>query len=988
MSHLADVTFAPFGVLGPTTLSFAPGLTVVFGRNEAGKSTLLAGLDAVVSGLPRTSVHGVRPTDLGVRFTIATYAVGSVEYRRTPSEVLRADDLTRIDDPWLPAVRGWGPWLATHGLDHAAMREGGRQLFTGTGDLADVIFLSHEGFSARRLRNRLARRAEALFRPRRSAHSLIADAVTALEAARERESRATVDPARIRVLANQVQEALRDEAVARERRDEVSTTVHRLERDISALDYVAAVVRLQGAAADLAAAGLMPIADARRTVDLIADLATVQQEREHLPRDLDAIARQIAASPAADPILDDAEPIDEANRGLAQAQAHRAAAETSRTAEHEARADVVALLERLQAPVPEPESLHASAAALLVGDDVAAGLQARADEAGQARLVWQQAREARREAEAELAQRREELGEAAEVDPAEVTAARDSRDAAWHDVAAALGRVLDDAARNALATRLEQAQQRADEAADRFASDLSAWSRLDARADELARRAQRTAREESTRRDDLEAAERRWSDVAAAAGLPAGLTDEGWSTRASLLEQLAEGLRSWTAAQEQVAAQAAQWSAFAESVATVARRHDVVADVPGQVAQLHDQLQRAREARQELARLRGEHERIAARIAEAADEEGVIAHQLDALVESTHPSSLDGLAELAERTIEHDERTTELVNARIPLRAVFETDAQVDAAIERLAAAVPSDLADEVDERRAERNERIAEYEEARDVRVAADHALREAEEADDAAAAAQEARSARDHLAELVEEYARTVIALRLLDDRLEAQVLAHGSSTLDRAGELLESLTEGRYVALSSREAGDGRRTLRIHRRDREPVTVDALSEGTADQVFLALRLAGLEHRLAQQHAQGVTALPVVLDDVLLAFDDDRTGIALHALAAWAGDRQVILTTHHAHVRAAAVEQGIEVVDLPEPAVIQELGAPAEIRSSARFDAGVTPPAGRATRAEKISRIRQWAPSAGFEISARGRIPIEVEQAFDAAHPDLALP
>jgi uncharacterized protein YhaN len=96
---------------------------------------------------------------------------------------------------------------------------------------------------------------------------------------------------------------------------------------------------------------------------------------------------------------------------------------------------------------------------------------------------------------------------------------------------------------------------------------------------------------------------------------------------------------------------------------------------------------------------------------------------------------------------------------------------------------------------------------------------------------------------------------------------------------------------------------------------VELAALSDGAADQLYLALRLAYLRHYLGANPAQ-----PVILDDVLVNFDDDRATAALAELARLAGRTQVILFTHHAHLAELAR------ATLPADALfIQQLGAAA---------------------------------------------------------------
>ncbi len=78
---------------------------------------------------------------------------------------------------------------------------------------------------------------------------------------------------------------------------------------------------------------------------------------------------------------------------------------------------------------------------------------------------------------------------------------------------------------------------------------------------------------------------------------------------------------------------------------------------------------------------------------------------------------------------------------------------------------------------------------------------------------------------------------------------------------------------------------------------VRVAKMSDGTADQLYLALRLANLEHWLSNHEP-----IPFVVDDILLNFDDERTAAALRCLAELAHKMQVVLFTHHRHVVALA--------------------------------------------------------------------------------------
>ena len=66
--------------------------------------------------------------------------------------------------------------------------------------------------------------------------------------------------------------------------------------------------------------------------------------------------------------------------------------------------------------------------------------------------------------------------------------------------------------------------------------------------------------------------------------------------------------------------------------------------------------------------------------------------------------------------------------------------------------------------------------------------------------------------------------------------------------------------------------------------------MSDGTKDQLYLALRLASLDHYLSRNKP-----FPFIVDDILIKFDDERAVAALKALADLSERTQVIFFTHH---------------------------------------------------------------------------------------------
>ena len=75
-------------------------------------------------------------------------------------------------------------------------------------------------------------------------------------------------------------------------------------------------------------------------------------------------------------------------------------------------------------------------------------------------------------------------------------------------------------------------------------------------------------------------------------------------------------------------------------------------------------------------------------------------------------------------------------------------------------------------------------------------------------------------------------------------------------------------------------------------------SLSEGTADQIYLALRLA-----MSSLILSGDEPAPIILDDALVNFDNTRMAHAVRLLRKMSESRQIILfTCHDREIEAAA--------------------------------------------------------------------------------------
>jgi len=160
--------------------------------------------------------------------------------------------------------------------------------------------------------------------------------------------------------------------------------------------------------------------------------------------------------------------------------------------------------------------------------------------------------------------------------------------------------------------------------------------------------------------------------------------------------------------------------------------------------------------------------------------------------------------------------------------------------------------------------------------------------------------------LREQFTEYATLHLArqtLRLTVDRFRER---NHDSLLSRAERHFRVLTSDAFAGLEIDDNGSGESILLALRSEpRERVVVGGLSDGTRDQLFLALRLAGIE-----QHIQSLGPMPVVIDDVLVNFDDRRAAATLECLADLSKRTQVMVFTHHAHVVELARNVALDAI------------------------------------------------------------------------------
>lgn len=137
--------------------------------------------------------------------------------------------------------------------------------------------------------------------------------------------------------------------------------------------------------------------------------------------------------------------------------------------------------------------------------------------------------------------------------------------------------------------------------------------------------------------------------------------------------------------------------------------------------------------------------------------------------------------------------------------------------------------------------------------------------------------------LVRLQDEYEAIALAMTVLDETNTTLQNRFSPALGARAAEIFARLTGGRYQKVLLR------RDFSLETdSDGAQRSVQLLSQGAADQLYLAVRLAICDMALPEEKH-----VPLVLDDALTSFDDDRLHAALDYLVEESQKRQILLFT-----------------------------------------------------------------------------------------------
>jgi len=485
---------------------------------------------------------------------------------------------------------------------------------------------------------------------------------------------------------------------------------------------------------------------------------------------------------------------------------------------------------------------------------------------------------------------------------------------------AALAEALVEAGREAVGARLAPALDLGAEVLEALQVRERRRQALGERVDEHRREVAQLERQVTRREQELDEWRERWGETVAAVGLAHDATVEEAADVLGHVEQLRAKLDAARQLRHRVDSIVEDGRRLDEDSRALAERHapDLAAAEAGErIAQLVRRHRRMRHHQEELRAVERELEERQAELAEARREHADAEAVLGEAMRSAGAETVEELVAAEERASRARELERQIAGLEADLAehgggaTVEELRERTAQEIERLRGLLDAAPGERLADKTAEDLVRIRlryiedDLEEAHEELKAAIQEVKSLEDGlrlqrgRSAASAAEEAQAHLASIREHAHRYARARLAAAILRREVERYRERNQDPILKRAGEIFPRLTLGELTGLRVGFDAADEPVLECVRADGSLVGVDGLSRGTRDQLYLALRVGSLE-----RHAEQSGPLPVVLDDVLIHFDEPRTRAALEVLGELAEHAQVLLFTHHAHVLELARE------------------------------------------------------------------------------------
>ncbi|MEJ7593118.1 MAG: AAA family ATPase [Planctomycetaceae bacterium] len=398
----------------------------------------------------------------------------------------------------------------------------------------------------------------------------------------------------------------------------------------------------------------------------------------------------------------------------------------------------------------------------------------------------------------------------------------------------------------------------------------------------------------ATLRQAVEVAEANWKLRCQTVGLSEDTSPESGLKLLQERKELLTKFDSWKQLSGEANAMVELIHRYEQSVSEKALALRIEADsTEGQATGLRNALTQARKSQTEHDQLVVQIQSAKADLTTAQREEALALRAMEELMQL---SQLDAPAEL-EPLLANLEKRTAIQNQIDSLRETLSGLARGQS-VEDFIARVQAENADELPQRKIllENNkaDKTIKIQGVQAELMRLNNEKSRLEKAGDAAADfQQQAESVAAALKHDAARFVRLRLAAHFLRTQIERFREENQGPLLEKSGHVFRQMTRSAFDGLAAEFNQHDVPVMVGRRADGSNVPVEGMSEGSRDQLYLSLRLAAMD-RYLEEHEP----MPLILDDLLITFDNERTRAILPLLASLAGRTQVFLFTHHEHL------------------------------------------------------------------------------------------
>ncbi|MGA1840995.1 MAG: ATP-binding protein [bacterium] len=156
-----------------------------------------------------------------------------------------------------------------------------------------------------------------------------------------------------------------------------------------------------------------------------------------------------------------------------------------------------------------------------------------------------------------------------------------------------------------------------------------------------------------------------------------------------------------------------------------------------------------------------------------------------------------------------------------------------------------------------------------------------------------------KQQLMDYARDWVKSRIALIMLEKAISKYENTRQPEVIKAAGDIFSTITNKRYTGIikpinnNELQIKDGKKNIK---------NVIEMSRGTKEQLYLAMRLG-----LIKEYEKRSESMPVIMDDIMVNFDDKRNPLAIKALKEFADGRQLIILTCHRNILDKYKELGV---------------------------------------------------------------------------------